>query len=100
MKYIALPTADVRRLSFYLAMEEYVARYLDEPDCLFLWQVEPSVIFGRNQVVANEVNVDYCREHGIRLMIDAAHPFAVNLHRNVVSLAEQIGVPVIRFDRI
>jgi lipoic acid synthetase/lipoate-protein ligase A len=67
MKYIALPTADVRRLSFYLAMEEYVARYLDEPDCLFLWQVEPSVIFGRNQVVANEVNVDYCREHGIRM---------------------------------
>lgn len=67
MKYIALPTADVRRLSFYLAMEEYVARYLDEPDCLFLWQVEPSVIFGRNQIVANEVNVDYCREHGIRM---------------------------------
>ena len=65
MKYVALPTADVRRLSFYLAMEEYVARYVDEPDCLFLWQVEPSVIFGRNQVVANEVNVDYCREHGI-----------------------------------
>ena len=65
MKYVALPTADVRRLSFYLAMEEYVARHVDEPDCLFLWQVEPSVIFGRNQVVANEVNVDYCREHGI-----------------------------------
>ena len=67
MKYITLPTSEVRRLSFYLAMEEYVARHLDEPDCFFLWQVEPSVIFGRNQVLENEVNVDYCRTHGIKL---------------------------------
>ena len=67
MKYITLPTSEVRRLSFYLAMEEYVARHLDEPDCFFLWQVSPSVIFGRNQVLENEVDVDYCRAHGIRL---------------------------------
>ena len=44
--------------------------------------------------------VAFCQEYGIRLIVDAAHPFAVNLHRNVVSLAEQIGAPVIRFDRI
>ena len=42
----------------------------------------------------------YCHEHDICLIVDAAHPFAVNLHRNVVTLAEQIGVPVIRYDRI
>ena len=48
-------------------MEEYVARHVDEPDAFFLWQVEPTVIFGRNQVVENEVNLDYCREHGIRV---------------------------------
>ncbi|MBQ8988385.1 MAG: lipoate--protein ligase family protein [Prevotella sp.] len=67
MKYIVLPFTEVRRLSFYLAMEEYVARRLDESDSFFLWQVEPSVIFGRNQVLESEVNVPYCREHGIRL---------------------------------
>ena len=67
MKYIALPTNEPRRLSFYLAMEEYVARNLNEPDCFFMWQVEPSVIYGRNQVVENEVNLAYCREHGIRV---------------------------------
>ena len=44
--------------------------------------------------------VAFCREHDIRLIVDAAHPFAVNLHRNVINLAEQIGVPVIRYDRI
>lgn len=67
MKYIALPDEKVRRLSFYLAMEEFVARRLDEPDCFFFWQVEPSVIFGRNQVAENEVNLDYCRENGIKV---------------------------------
>jgi len=55
------------RLSFYLAMEEYLARSMDEPDCFFMWQVEPSVIFGRNQVVENEVNIAYCQEHGIQV---------------------------------
>ena len=67
MKYISLPTSEVRRLSFYLAMEEFVARHIDEPDCFFMWQVEPSVIFGRNQMLENEVNVAYCREHDIKL---------------------------------
>ena len=75
MKYVALPFQKTRRLSFYLAMEEYVARHLpplgDEnqapSDAFFMWQVEPSVIFGRNQVLENEVNVPYCREHDIRL---------------------------------
>jgi len=67
MKYISLPVSETRRLSFYLAMEEFVARHLDEPDAFFMWQVEPSVIFGRNQVLENEVNVAYCREHDIKL---------------------------------
>ena len=67
MKYITLPDTKERRLSFYLAMEEFVARQLDESDAFFMWQVAPSVIFGRNQVAANEVNLDYCREHDIQV---------------------------------
>ena len=67
MKYITLPDTKERRLSFYLAMEEFVARQLDEPDAFFMWQVAPSVIFGRNQVAVNEVNLDYCREHDIQV---------------------------------
>lgn len=48
-------------------MEEYAARKLRlEEDVFFMWQVEPTVIFGRNQVIENEVNLDYCREHGIQ----------------------------------
>ena len=65
MKYISLPTNETRRLSFYLAMEEFVARRLDESDAFFMWQVGPTVIFGRNQLIENEVNMEYCRAHGI-----------------------------------
>lgn len=68
MTYITLPTNETRQLSFYLAMEEYVAKYVDEPDCFFMWQVAPTVIFGRNQVVENEVNLAYCRDHDIRVV--------------------------------
>ena len=48
-------------------MEEYVARHLSADDCFFMWQVAPSVIFGRNQQLESEVNVSYCREHQIQM---------------------------------
>ncbi len=66
MLHIALPCKETRRLSFYLAMEEFVARNIDADDCFFMWQVEPSVIFGRNQLIENEVNLDFCRSRNIR----------------------------------
>lgn len=66
MVYIALPDEKTRRLSFYLAMEEYVARRLNtDDDCFFMWQVRPTVIFGRNQLIEAEVNLDFCRQKGI-----------------------------------
>jgi len=67
MKCIRLPDDSVRRLSFYLSLEEYVARTMAEDELLCLWQVEPSVIFGRNQVIEREVNLPYCRDHGIQV---------------------------------
>ena len=60
------------------------------------------LVHGQHVTGAMEVPemVAFCHEHDIRLIVDAAHPFAVNLHRNVVDLAGQIGVPIIRYDRI
>lgn len=65
MKYLSLPDTTTRILPFYLAMEEYAARIMGQDDIFFMWQVQPTVIFGRNQLIDNEVNLDYCREHGI-----------------------------------
>ena len=67
MVYVDIPE-ESRLLSFYLSMEEYVARTKPaESEYFFMWQVEPSVIFGRNQLIENEVNIPYCRSHGIRM---------------------------------
>lgn len=64
--YVNLPDDTPRRLPFYLAMEEYLARHsMSDSCCFFMWQVNPTVIFGRNQVIDREVDLDYCRRHGI-----------------------------------
>ena len=69
MKYLQLPYDEVRRLTFYLAMEEYAAQILKEnksiDEIFFTWRVRPTVIFGRNQLIDNEVNVKYCQDNGI-----------------------------------
>lgn len=65
MKYLRLPNNETHILPFYLAMEEYATRIFCEDDIFFMWQVNPTVIFGRNQVIQNEVNLDYCDANGI-----------------------------------
>jgi len=102
MKYVVLPTDEVHRLDFYLAMEEYVARQVDEADCFFMWQVEPSVIYGRNQVVENEVNLNYCRENGIRVYQRKSGGGCVyadkdNLMLSFVTREENVGFAFNRF---
>ncbi len=67
MKHVILPDSVRRSLAFYLAMEEYVAREVDD-EAFFVWRVEPTVIFGRNQVLENEVNLEYCSEHGVDIV--------------------------------
>ncbi len=42
----------------------------------------------------------FCEKHGIRLIVDAAHPFAESLHRNLLLLALRLDLPLVRFDRI
>ncbi len=65
MKYVMLPDSEPHRLPFYLAMEEYMAINTRE-DAFFMWQVDPTVIFGRNQAVEKEVDLEYCRSKGIQ----------------------------------
>ncbi|MBR1394902.1 MAG: lipoate--protein ligase family protein [Prevotella sp.] len=102
MKYISLPDMKDRRLTFFLAMEEYVARCLDEPDGFFLWQVAPTVIYGRNQVAENEVNFDYCREYGIEVVRRKSGGGCVyadrdNLMLSFISIGDNVGFAFNRF---
>ena len=47
-----------------------------------------------------EAMCKFCREHDIRLIVDAAHPFASVLHETIVSVASSLQIPVIRYERI
>ena len=42
----------------------------------------------------------FCRQKEIRLLVDAAHPFAEELHRNVATVGQRLQIPVIRLERI
>ncbi|MBQ6437379.1 MAG: cobalt-precorrin-5B (C(1))-methyltransferase [Bacteroidales bacterium] len=42
----------------------------------------------------------FCARHDIRLLIDAGHPFAAELHRTVAAVAEELELPVIRVERV
>lgn len=54
-----------RRLPFFLAIEEWVARRLPANDYFFSWQVDPTVICGRNQEITKEVDLEWCAGHGV-----------------------------------
>lgn len=41
----------------------------------------------------------FCREKGIALIVDAAHPFASQLHSNIAEAAERLHIDVIRVER-
>jgi len=106
MKYILLPETmqkgQPHKLSFFLAMEEYVARHVNEDECFFMWQVEPSVIFGRNQLIENEVNLDFCRKHDIQVYRRKSGGGCVyadsdNIMLSYVSAGDSVGLAFNRF---
>ncbi len=65
MKYVSFAQTTVRKLPFYLATEEYLAANFPDDEYFFMWQVNPTVIFGRNQLIENEVNLDFVKENHI-----------------------------------
>lgn len=70
------PYVEGRSCTFFLAAEEYVARYKMNEDAsvgtetayLFTWQLRPTVVMGRNQVAHQEVDLDFCRREGIEVV--------------------------------
>ena len=67
--YIQIPGGGERRLPFFLAAEEWVAARMERltggRPAFFMWQVPPTVIVGRNQLIDTEVDLPYCRGAGI-----------------------------------
>lgn len=43
--------------------------------------------------------IDFCKEKAIKLIIDAAHPFAEVLHLNIAEASRELNIPVVRYER-
>lgn len=53
---------------FNLALDEYAMKHINvDEDFFFLWQNEPSVIIGKNQNTAEEINQSFIDERGIKV---------------------------------
>lgn len=47
-----------------------------------------------------EAMLSFCRQNQIRLLVDAAHPFASQLHQTIAAVSEALHIPVIRYERV
>jgi lipoyltransferase/lipoate-protein ligase len=64
MKSINLQSFGKQNISFYLALEQYFLPRMEE-DLFFLWDLNPAIVVGRNQLIASEVNMEFVQKHKI-----------------------------------
>lgn len=65
MRYILNKSLDPY---FNLALDEYAMKHIDvDEDFFFLWQNAPSVIIGKNQNTAEEINQKFIDQNGIKV---------------------------------
>lgn len=82
-------------------------RTLDEGDGRYIYstlgtsqKVECAHGIHISGAMAENDMLQVCRENSIKLIIDAAHPFAINLHNTIGMVAKLLHIPVIRLERI
>ena len=65
---------------------------------------EQDVVLHHGQRIDGAMNTEamlnFCHVHDIRLIVDAAHPFAQVLHQTIACVTEKLQIPVIRYERI
>ncbi len=52
---------------FNIATDEYIFKHLNE-DCFMLWRNDNAIIVGKHQNTLAEINVDYVRDHNIKVV--------------------------------
>lgn len=52
---------------FNIATDEYIFKHIKE-DCFMLWQNDNAIIVGMHQNTLAEINIEYVKEHGIKVV--------------------------------
>ena len=66
MKVINLENLKTCDLSFFLGLEKYVVKRIND-DCFFIWDINKSIIIGTNQLLEAEVKVKQAKENGFKI---------------------------------
>lgn len=79
---------------------------LDEGDGTYFYSTlgpEQDVTCARGVRILGGMNAEemagFCSREKIRVIVDAAHPYAAGVHRNVEQTARRLGLPVVRMER-
>ncbi len=81
MRLISYDDTVNRPLPFFLAMEEHFARNRQD-EFFFMWQVDPTVIIGRHQLLEAEIDTSFCAGHDINIVRRKSGGGAVFADRN------------------
>lgn len=83
------------------------ARVIDEAGKLFYYSTkgnEQEINLQHGERITGALDTGqmeaFCREKGIRLIIDASHPFAQRLHETVIEVSGKLQIIAIRYERI
>ena len=99
MIFLAAGTQDGRELAGYLLQKGYpvtasaVSYYGGR-----LLEKYPGIVI--NDEPLNEDGlVKYIEEHGVKLFVDASHPYAANVSQNAMKACKRTHIPYIRYER-
>lgn len=82
-----------------------VAGILEEKGCPYFYSTKTEIAFqgryGRYRFGAFDKTalMEFCTTHCIHLIIHASHPFAELLHQTIFEAAQQLSIPVLRYER-
>ena len=64
MKTIYFLNNEINKISYYLAIEDYFLNYTNE-EVFFIWNIDKSIIIGKNQLLEGEVNINFTKKNCI-----------------------------------
>ncbi len=91
-------TGDGRALALRLSQENWpvLVSVVSEYGERLVQEAELSVV----QTALDQAGMEaFLQERGIRLVVDASHPYAVNVSRNAMGACEKVKIPYVRYER-
>ncbi|MNW37131.1 Precorrin-6A reductase [compost metagenome] len=98
MIFMLCGTSDARELALSIQAAGYdvLTSVVTDSAATTLMEAGLSVRTGR--LTADEMGA-LVREHGVRVIVDASHPFAEEAHRQAIMAAQEQQIPYIRYER-